>query len=161
MPSCDRFRLVEPIEWRPLISPYSYGGYRQEEYEIISIELMNKCMNATCRMTKAYTDNNGTWHLHGSMAILISNELKQIHAHLINNLRKNEFKAAMSHITIDFKKPISTPNNIRVRLLITGEKTKFTDDSITKIYTWKFDFCDESFIAESTAYYSRKIRDKL
>jgi len=157
MPSSNKFRLVEPTEWRPLISPYAYRGYRQEEYEITSIEFMNKSMNATCRMTKTYTDKNGKWHLHGIMAISISNELKQIHAHLINNLKKNEFKAAMSHITMDFKRPISTPDNISVKLLITGEKKKLTDDVITKIYTWKFDFCDESFIAESTAHYTRKI----
>lgn len=159
MPSNDRFRSVEPFEWLPLVSPYAYRGYQQEEYEIINIEFMDKCMNATCRMTKTYTDNNGNWHLHGTMAILMSNELKQIHAHLINNFRKNEFKAIQSHINIDYKKPIITPNNIRIKLKIIDEKIQSADNSITKIYTWKFDLCNKSFIAQSTAYYSRKIRD--
>jgi len=157
MPSSDRLRNVRPNEWRPLISHYAYRGYQQEEYEILSIAFNSKQMNATCRMTKTYTDDNGKWHLHGLMAILISNELKQIHAHLINNLKKNEFKAIMSRLTIDFKKPISTPDNINVKLLITDEKIKSTEDSITKIYTWQFDFCEESFTAESMAYYTRRI----
>ena len=161
MPSSDNFRIIEPMEWKPLISPYAYGGYQHEEYEILSIRLRNKYMKATCRMTKTYTDNNGKWYLHAVMAILISNELKQIHAHLINNLRNNELKAAMSRITIDFKKPITTPNNISVNLLIISEKTKSTEDAITNIYTWKFDFCDGSFIAESTAYYTHKIHNTL
>lgn len=154
--------MLTSTDWLPLLSPYLAGGYQQDTFEIITIDIQGEQLESCVRMTSYFispTDEGG-FHLSVPMALMISGQLRIIHGHWMNNSKQKAFETFTGNFSINCLRPIRDPDNINVFMKVIAKTVKPSQSKphlVRAKYVWEIDFCDGAFIAEATSHFTFKL----
>jgi hypothetical protein len=108
--------ILKKKQWAPYISNYLSFGWKEDKYEITSIEYSSERITSYISLSSYFLPKTGVYHLSIPLAFNIIAQLGIIHGCLDNNIKKKSNEIYLREIQLKCKQVINSTKDIKIEI---------------------------------------------
>ncbi|PQJ80626.1 hypothetical protein [Polaribacter porphyrae] len=116
-------QVLTKKEWAPYISNYLSLGWKEDNYEITSIEYSSEKIISYISLSSYFLPKTGVYHFSIPLAFNIIAQLGIIHGCLDNNIKKKSKEIYLREIQLKCKHIISSTKDIKIEIKVTVKRS--------------------------------------